>query len=371
MWMVTVPRTIRGERAWLPLLVPLLAGMLAAGCRQDLSGLLGGAAEGPDTADSGAGVGVDSAGSAIDRSRPPAPGDSRRVETETASDARGPEGNAALIPDGAPSRDADAPPASPDGGGGAPLDAAAGAPGRRPVEAGSLARGALLFLQFDEGPSTLFARDRSPVGQVVRLQSFAGALWTKGRFGGGVELAGGRTGGWLEVASSLSLNGIDEGFSISAWLRCPVRGCEGVIASRRAGGAQGFHYAFQINGERLRVLINSTNGYHADLTAPAALPRDRWVHVATTYDLEEVRLFIDGTLAALSEYQHPLGPDITPVLVGAAQTASGIEQRLSARLDEVVLYDRPLEAGEISRLAQGVELGFPSQPMGPRTSEQP
>ena len=83
------------------------------------------------------------------------------------------------------------------------------------------------------------------------------------------------------------------------------------------------------------------------------------MHVATTYDLQEARLYIDGTLAAVSVYLHTLGPDITPVVVGGAQTATAIEQRLSAGLDEVLLYDRPLTADEIASLTRGAELTFP------------
>ena len=62
MWLQTVPRAIRGKHAWPLLLVSLLAGVPAAGCRKDLSGLRG--VLEPDAPDSG--VGADSAGSSVE-----------------------------------------------------------------------------------------------------------------------------------------------------------------------------------------------------------------------------------------------------------------------------------------------------------------
>jgi hypothetical protein len=138
---------------------------------------------------------------------------------------------------------------------------------------------------------------------------------------------------------------------------CPDGGGrrDGALLSRRAAGAGGFHYRLEISGQRLRALINSTNGYRADLTASVLVPGGRWIHLAATYDLAEVRLHLDGTLVGVAAYQHPLGPDNTPVMLGAAQTAAGVEGRLTGTLDELLLYDRALSAQEILDLARGVE----------------
>jgi hypothetical protein len=219
--------------------------------------------------------------------------------------------------------------------------------------------GRLLYLRLDDNPAGVTARDDSGHGQMATLVGFdLRRPRPYGRYGTGLAFAGGDSGGWVRVASHSSLNQIRVGFTIAAWLHAPEgAAASGVILARRASGPGGFVFGLQVSGGKLRVRINSNNGFHADVSSATDLPRGRWVHVAATYDLAQVRTFVDGEPAGMGPYTHALPDDVSNVTIGAGETAAAtVGDRFAGRLDELLLYDRPLRPSELGALARSVPL---------------
>jgi hypothetical protein len=254
------------------------------------------------------------------------------------------------------------PAAGPDGGGApapspvspGPPDAAA-APDAVAVPAASaaLAGGLLLFLPFERVAGRV--SDHSGHDGTVSLVDFGTSNpFVEGRSGDAVALGGGATGGYVRVDSP-DFNGISGFFTISAWIRQGVLSSpDGVVLARFSSSQNGDAYSLRISQNRLRGLINAVNGYHADLSAPMVVPFDVWTHVAMTYDLGNVRLYIDGRQVAAAPYLLGIAPDLTPVLVGGGGAIGRITDRLHADLDDVALYGRTLTPAEIAALARGV-----------------
>jgi hypothetical protein len=270
----------------------------------------------------------------------------RRATADVARTADAVAADAAITPDAltrrdlAGPRDLAAPPA---------VDAA---PEARPQDP-ALARGLVLYLPFDDGPGNM-ARDDSGNGNHALPQSLDASGWAEGRFGRGLLLRGGSAGGWLRVEDAPILTTIGESLTVSAWVRgLPGVDADGLILSRFSAGAHGFLYAFGVTSARIRLQINSSNGYFADVQSAAALPRGPWVHVAATFDQLQVRLYTDGRLAAAAPYLLGIAAGNTPIVIGGGQVESDITARFAGGLDEVMLYNRALAPAEVAALARG------------------
>lgn len=93
-------------------------------------------------------------------------------------------------------------------------------------------------------------------------------------------------------------------------------------------------------------------GYNR-LVATTPLPIGVWTHVAGTYDQEELRLYIGGSLDGTSD--DPKGP--IDVSSGEARIGRYLREGpgdgyfFDGSIDEVRIYDRALDAGEIRSLA--------------------
>jgi hypothetical protein len=224
-----------------------------------------------------------------------------------------------------------------------------------PQDDPSLATGIKAYLRFDDAPQNQTWRDSSGNGNAATLHvADVQASWTDGRYDRGCRLAGGIGGGWLEMPAANSFNDIVHGLSISAWiLRTPEDRGDGTVLARRSSSGSGQLYALDIVGDRLRIRLNTAGGYNANLSAGDPLPHGRWVHVAMTYDEHMVRLFVDGLERASMPYGLGLPPEITPVMVGAAEPGTGGSpiSRLAGTLDEVLLYGRALANRDVSALA--------------------
>ena len=228
----------------------------------------------------------------------------------------------------------------------APPDAA-----REPEPSASLAAGLILYLPLDDRPGRTDAADRSGHHNDARLEGLdADRAWVPGRFGGALAFDG----GWLRVDPAPSLD-VSEAFTIAAWVQGPAEGeADGVILSRAAPGAGGYLYELLLEHGQPRVEINSSNGYRADLRHPRALAGGRWVHLAVTYALGSLRLFVDGEPVASDGYAHPVPPENSPVIVGARQRGPvDAPAPFAGQLDEVLLYERVLSPEEVAALARG------------------
>jgi hypothetical protein len=194
------------------------------------------------------------------------------------------------------------------------------------------------------------AQDASGNGNTGSLQLLdAQRAWVAGRFGTAIDIAGQ---GWVAILESASLNSIAEGFGFSAFIK---RTGSGTILARRSVGANGFLYRFFVVDGKLGLQINSTNGARVNLVSDRTIPAGDWVHVAATYDLQRARLFLGGIEIASEIYSLNIGPENSPLNVGASQDATlvGADDRFAGEIDELSVYNRPLSEPDVRALADG------------------
>jgi hypothetical protein len=215
-----------------------------------------------------------------------------------------------------------------------------------------LARGILLYLPFEPAGSAL--DDRSPLHQVaVPHQIDPAAALVDGHSGAALGFAGSAAGGYLSV-DGWALNRIGAALTVSCWYRSsPLAPAAGTILAREWRTVKGSLYRFAISGGKLELLIDAGNVYHGKVTSRADVPAGRWVHLAATFDGLRATLFIDGISAGSAAYRMGVPDEQTPLLVGANASSSGVSDFLSGELDDVILYDRALDAAEVTALARG------------------
>ena len=299
--------------------------------------------------------------------RPPEPPHSDARSADARADAPGRDaGTNDAAPDLSGTRDADAAPPPSDARDATVPDTRDAAPDRRspqphPAPAGvDLARGLLLYLPMNEGTPSLVTRDGSGRLNQATLVGLDQSAWIDGPLGNpALAFPAAGTPGWVRVDSSPALNEIQEGFTIAVWIRAAAAGGDArrTIAARRAVGPGGYLYSLHLIGDRPGLYIHSNNGAHANLVSPVALPPGTWVHLALVYDRLSARLLVDGQLIAQQPYQLTIGPENSPLSVGASADVipTGATDPLGGDLGELVVYDHALGDAEISALATGAQ----------------
>ncbi|MFC1600781.1 LamG-like jellyroll fold domain-containing protein [Candidatus Sumerlaeota bacterium] len=113
-----------------------------------------------------------------------------------------------------------------------------------------------------------------------------------------------------------------------------------LLGSPEAGKAK---FAISNDGNSNEGIVHSTSG----------VQDNSFHHVAGVYDGESVTIFIDGVEETSAPRSGVLNVGFAPLLFGAMQedNLAGLRMLLSGVLDEVVIFDRALSAGEVALLA--------------------
>ncbi|HEX3131761.1 MAG TPA: LamG domain-containing protein [Thermoanaerobaculia bacterium] len=104
---------------------------------------------------------------------------------------------------------------------------------------------------------------------------------------------------------------------------------------------------------RLWVNVNGSWQF-AEGTQP--FPFGRWTHLAGTYDGQEIRLYVDGALAAVTPAVGNMTQCNEKVALGSRRSFD--QYFFPGRLDEVTIFDRALSASEIQALAAAGSAGM-------------
>jgi hypothetical protein len=96
--------------------------------------------------------------------------------------------------------------------------------------------------------------------------------------------------------------------------------------------------ALVVDGTRVAFAVALANGF-ATAAGPAdTLQAGRWRHLAGVHDGAEVRLYVDGALAARAPARGPRRADVGPLLVGLGSDAQGrLLDAFAGRIDDVRL----------------------------------
>ena len=209
----------------------------------------------------------------------------------------------------------------------------------------------MLYLPFDEG-SGAKAKDASGNNLEATLQ---GATWSKdGKIGACVHLE--NTAHFVEIDSVPELD-ITDALTIQTWFFPEQSQGDSNLMGRRTPGNKG-GYCLQwsaqfTNAPQIETWIDIV-GFKGTRSKQTIKPElEEWHHVASTYDGNVIRQYIDGELDV--EFTPPAGKinSVDVVFrIGKSQTPLGGTVCL---VDEVAIYNRALTEDEINQdMNQGV-----------------
>jgi hypothetical protein len=189
---------------------------------------------------------------------------------------------------------------------------------------------------FDEASGTA-ARDRSGYGNDGTI---SGATRVTGKFGGALRFDGRNDYVTVPDAAQLDLR---NAITIEAWVR-----------PGRAGGVWR-SIAIKEHGKNLDYGLYSNAGadgatgylytdHESKVASASELARDRWSHVAMTWDGSTMRLYVNGALVKSSPMKGALATSAGALRIGGNQVWG---EFFEGTIDELRIYDRALPQAEL------------------------
>jgi RNA polymerase sigma-70 factor, ECF subfamily len=215
-----------------------------------------------------------------------------------------------------------------------------------------LARGLVGYWSFDERRGSSRALDRSGAGNHCELRRLDGAAaWGAGVRAGAIALSGK---GWLECPATGALANPDQQLTIALWVRTGAkqRHYRSLVARQLDWGRQD-ELMF---GFANRELLFTSHAWKGRVRRPLPPGLGTWFHVAVTRDHDGTTiLYAEGVeigRGLTRPAARPLGGN--PLILGGAVNSEDprlAEARFDGGMDELVIYDRAVSAGEVAALA--------------------
>lgn len=168
-----------------------------------------------------------------------------------------------------------------------------------------------------------------------------GAEWTEhGRYGGAMKFDGESM---VTIPASGDLN-LTEEFTLEAWVR-PEAGCNfGQIFVKEDAEEEHAAYVISKHGSRLGAYLGVPE---VEEESPSgSLEANTWQHVAVVYDGARVSLYVDGEPVGSAPAADVISTDGDLRIGGSHIGAHG--GGFVGRIDEVRVYARDLDAGEVA-----------------------
>lgn len=191
-------------------------------------------------------------------------------------------------------------------------------------------------------------------GLVGRPPEFSGRVlygdgrdpaWGPGRIGGALRVGGRSVGRGAVVDEPIPL---DTGkLSVVVWVQTGSRPADAVVATDFGDGDGRFALSLDASSGAIRADVRGADGAITTCRDGGPLPLDRWHHVAMTADGVELKLYLNGELAASTDCP-PIGNDV-PAHLWIGVDASGTNL-WDGRIDELALFDKALSAETIREL---------------------
>lgn len=188
---------------------------------------------------------------------------------------------------------------------------------------------------FDEGSGSTAADSAGNHDGTI-----AKATWTTGKYGSALNFNGADALVSVANAADLDLTGA---FTLEAWVRPGSLSAARPVISKgeTSKGASGYLLSAKHTANSAGYVASS--GSAAEVAGPA-LPTNAWSHLTLTFDGANLRLYVDGKLAATK----------TGVAIAVKATSAPLEIGHSAfggyfegRIDEVRIYNETLTEGQI------------------------
>ena len=194
--------------------------------------------------------------------------------------------------------------------------------------------------RFDEGAGDV-ALDYSGNGnEGTRIIDGGGSDWVPDLVLGGGYNFGDQS--YFNCDNSESLNFTSPGISIEAWVYYPsLSSSSGIIHKGNQDGGSG-QYVLVFTNQNVSFRLNWSAG-----TALAIGPfsANIWHHIIATYDGSSMKIYIDGVEESSEPFSENISSSDTLLYIGRFSENSS---NFDGMMDEVILYEKPLEANEVT-----------------------
>ena len=151
--------------------------------------------------------------------------------------------------------------------------------------------------------------------------------------------------GFVSIADDASLRPTE--LSVEAWVK-RAAGSEtfdGVLMKSSSNSwSDGYGLFYDDSTGSYTFFVNN---YFGESSVSAAVPEERWTHLAGTFDGATLRLYVDGALAAESAYAQPINHSLAELRIGAG-SGNLTSWRHEGEIDEARIWSRALSAAEIA-----------------------
>ncbi len=106
------------------------------------------------------------------------------------------------------------------------------------------------------------------------------------------------------------------------------------------------------NNNQIELFLGYTDGSFVSYYS-SDLPLNEWMHFSGVYDLSNVKLYIDGSLANTYSATKPIKFDSDSIFIGSKSPTTSAPDWYNGLLDDVRIYNRALSASEVAALAAG------------------
>jgi hypothetical protein len=168
----------------------------------------------------------------------------------------------------------------------------------------------------------------------------ANASWTTGHTGGALAFNGTSTRVNVPDSSSLDLT---TALTLEAWVKpSALNGKWRTVLVKTAGDHLAYAlYAAEQNG---RPSGHPNTGADPFVGGPSALPLNAWTHLATTWDGQVARLFVNGNLVATKSVTGTIAASGGELQIGGNSIWG---EWFAGAIDDVRIYDRALTGAEV------------------------
>lgn len=191
---------------------------------------------------------------------------------------------------------------------------------------------------FDEGKDAT-AGDSSGNGHNGTLIN--DPKWVDGKVGEALEFNG-TNGVEIPHSDELTLST----FSIAAWIKLETGGAWQQVVSKPSR-----NYSVGISPADLVECAFKDGGWKSALSTTTVVD-GQWHHVAGTYDMKVLRIYVDGVLEGETACTDTPSVNTNPVEIGRVSNG-GTEAILKGIIDEVIIFNTALAEDEINTIMKG------------------
>ena len=206
-----------------------------------------------------------------------------------------------------------------------------------------IASGPIAHWKFDEGTG-LLANDASGNGHIGTLKN--GATWsTLGKIGGALSLDGINDFVTVPHKADLALKGP---LTIAMWIK-PTTISNGADDFLSKTDANVMHFSVGVGSSSKNVQMTYADTFGGTRTLrsqPKVLAPGTWTHIAFRYDMQSMKLFVNGKLQDRAVISDDLKTNLKELFIGRYST-----KYFHGLIDDLRIYNRELTDAELADLA--------------------